>query len=69
MNGPEIATISVRRVPFDDGYSFEVDYFGCPLEDHPLAPHLYPGPLRASHIKLALEKIGHALDEIEQAGP
>jgi hypothetical protein len=69
MNGPEIATISVRRVPFDDGYSFEVDYFGCPLEDHPLAAFHYPGPITGSNIQTGLRKIGLALDEIEQAGP
>lgn len=67
MNGPEIATITIRRVPFDGGYSFECERAGVPLEDHPL----HDGTMTRTHgwIATGLHRIGALLDEIEQAGP
>jgi hypothetical protein len=68
MNGPVIATIEIRRVPFDGGYAFDVERAGVPLEDHPLA-NAYKAPRRTGTVRAGLDVIGHVLDEIEQAGP
>lgn len=71
MNGPIIATIEIRRVPFDGGYSFNVERAGVPLEDHPFVTPFDPPmpPYGTETIADGLQKIAAVLDEIEQAGP
>ena len=67
MNGPEIATVSIRRIPFDNGaYAFQAELAGVPLEDHPL---YRPDNSYGCGIEEGLRRIGAAIESIEQAGP